>query len=177
MIAGARHADIGRGLYWRIARIHMYYGMCARSTYQILHDIVLVDSSPELHRHEYTMATSSECDLTTTAASKGASSHITPDRRKRAFRNLVSGVAEHLEKQEVNDICWQMDLPDFLQEKPALETLKWLVRQGKCSESDVQPLVQLLKDIHREDLAERVETFQKKFGKDLSITVALVYKS
>lgn len=112
------------------------------------------------------MATSSECDLMTTATSKGASSHITPDRRKRAFRNLVSGVAERLEKQEVNDICWQMDLPDFLQEKPALETLKWLVRKGKCSETYVQPLVQVLKDVHREDLAERVETFQKEFGKD-----------
>ena len=91
------------------------------------------------------MATSSECDLMTTAALKSTSSHITPDHCKCAFRNLVSGVAEHLKKQEVNDICWQMDFPDFLQDKPALETLKWLVRQGKCSESDIQPLVQLLK--------------------------------
>lgn len=110
------------------------------------------------------MATSSECDLTTTAASKGV--HITP---KRAFKNLVRDVAERLEDKEATDICWQMELPKWLEEKPVLEVLKWLISHGKCSETNVQPLVELFKDINRKDLAGRVEDFQKEFGKDLRV--------
>lgn len=97
------------------------------------------------------MATPSRCDLT-----------------KRAFKNLIRDVAERLEDKEVKDICWQMDLPKCLEEKPALEVMKWLLSHGKCSVTNAQPLVELFKDIQRKDLAERVENFQKEFGKDLS---------
>ena len=114
------------------------------------------------------MATSSECDLTTIAMSKGIC--ITPDRRKHAFKSLVSDIAERLENKDVKNICWQMELPNSLEKKAALEALKWLVKHGRCSDTDIQPLAQLLKDIRREDLAGRVETFQKEFGKDHVIT-------
>ena len=109
--------------------------------------------------HGDTMATSSECDLTSL---KGV--HITP---KRAFKNLMRDVAERLEDKEAKDICWQMELPKLLEEKPALEVLRWLIDHGKCSETNAQPLVELFKDIRREDLAGRVEDFQKEFGKDM----------
>ena len=118
------------------------------------------------HSHRLQMAASSECDLTITAASKGT--YSTPDHRARArtFKSLVSDLAERLESKDVKKICWQLDLPPSLQEKTALEALMWLVKHGKCSEINIQPLVQLLKDIHREELAGRVETFQNEFGKN-----------
>ena len=46
-------------------------------------------------------------------------------------------------------------------------SLRWLIDHGKCSETNAQPLVELFKDIRREDLAGRVEDFQKEFGKDM----------
>lgn len=86
------------------------------------------------------------------------------DRRKREFRSLVSDIAEHLDDNNVKSIIWQEQLPSSLTGKTSLDVLQYLYKHGKFSESKVAPLVQLLKDIHREDLTSKVDTFLEKYG-------------
>ena len=86
------------------------------------------------------------------------------DRRKRAFRSLVSDIAQHLDNNNVKDINWQEGVPASLQDRPALDVLQYLHRRGVYNEHEVRPLVQLLKDIHREDLIGLVDAFREQFG-------------
>ena len=86
------------------------------------------------------------------------------NRRKQHFRSLVSDIAEHLDASDVDKIIWQKELPQKMKDKPALAVLEWLYSHGDYSISDVRPLAQLLKDIHREDITEKVESYQEKFG-------------
>ena len=116
-------------------------------------------------------STASKCSTTSNAviANRNTTSIglaiLHDNRRTHAFKSLVSDVAEHLDNKDVKNICWQMDAPNSMQEKTALEVLTWLVKHGKFSEVEVRPLAELLKDIHREDLTGRVETFWEEFGK------------
>ena len=86
------------------------------------------------------------------------------DRRKREFRSLVSDIAEHLDDSNVRSIIWQEQLPSSLTGKPPLDVLQYLYEHGRFSECRVAPLAQLLKDIHREDLASKVDAFWERFG-------------
>ena len=95
---------------------------------------------------------------------------VTEDRRNHAFRSLVSDIAERLSDSDIQNIIWQQDVPSAssLQNKglnSALEVLEYLYKNGVYTEYEVRPLAQLLKDIHREDLISRVDTFWKQFGK------------
>lgn len=91
---------------------------------------------------------------------------ISEDRRNHAFRSLVSDIAERLSDSDIQKIIWQQDVPSSLQNKvTALEVLEYLYKHGHYTEHEVRPLAQLLKDIHREDLTSRVDTFWKQFGK------------
>lgn len=91
---------------------------------------------------------------------------ISEDRRRHAFRSLVSDIAEHLSDSDIKGILWYQDIPSSLQNKTALEVLEYLYKHGVYTEREVRPLAQLLKDIHREDLTNRVDTFWKQFGED-----------
>ena len=90
---------------------------------------------------------------------------VSEDRRKHAFRSLVSDVAEHLSDTDIKNIIWHKEVPTSLRTKTALEILEYLYKHGVYTEYEVRPLAQLLKDIHREDLTSRVDTFWKQFGK------------
>ena len=87
-----------------------------------------------------------------------------PNRRKQHFRSLVSDIAEHLDARDVDKIIWQKELPQKMKDKPALAVLEWLYSHGDYSMDEVRPLAQLLKAIHREDITEKVESYQEKFG-------------
>ena len=90
---------------------------------------------------------------------------VSEDRRNHAFRSLVSDIAERLSDSDIQNIIWQQDVPSSLQNKvSALEVLEYLYKNGVYTEHEVRPLAQLLKDIHREDLTSRVDTFWKQFG-------------
>lgn len=86
------------------------------------------------------------------------------DRRKREFRSLVGDISEHLEPKDIKNIVWQERLPSSLREKSALDVLEHLYKHGKFSEYEMRPLAQLLKDIHREDLTDKVDAFWDQFG-------------
>ena len=94
---------------------------------------------------------------------------VSEDRRNRvyhSFRSLVSDIAERLNDSDIQNIIWQQDVsPSSLQNNvTALEVLEYLYKHGVYTEREVRPLAQLLKDIHREDLTSRVDTFWKQFG-------------
>ena len=93
-----------------------------------------------------------------------ASIETESNRRKQHFRCLVSDIAEHLDTSDVDKIIWQKELPQKMKDKPALAVLEWLYSHGVYSTDEVRPLAQLLKDIHREDITEKVESYQEKFG-------------
>ena len=114
------------------------------------------------------MATSSEYGATSnairTANNTAAIGFPQENRRKSAFKSLVSDVADQLGSKEVTDICWHKDVHLSSKERLPLDVLMWLVKHGTFSENEVRPLAQLLKDIHREDLIARVEKFEEEFG-------------
>lgn len=93
-----------------------------------------------------------------------ASIEAESNRRKQHFRSLVSDIAEHLDASDVDKIIWQKELPQKMKDKPALAVLEWLYSHGEYFMDEVRPLAQLLKAIHREDITEKVESYQEKFG-------------
>lgn len=86
------------------------------------------------------------------------------NRRNQQFRRLVSDIAEHLDKSDVDKIIWQKELPQKMKDKPALEVLQYLYKNGHFTMDELRPLTQLLKEIHRGDITEKVESYQEKFG-------------
>lgn len=93
-----------------------------------------------------------------------ASIEAESNRRKQHFRSLVSDIAEHLDASDVDKIIWQKELPQKMKDKPALAVLEWLYSHGEYSMDEVRPLAQLLKAIHREDITEKVDSYQELFG-------------
>ena len=77
----------------------------------------------------------------------------------------MNDVAECLSNEDIKNIIWQQEVPSFLQDKSALDVLQYLYKHGLYTEYEVRPLAQLLKDIHRADVAGRVDTFWEQFSK------------
>lgn len=79
-----------------------------------------------------------------------------------AFRKLISDVSEHLLPEEVKKCSFLRGLPqDGTQ--TALDTLSYLIKIGKFSHSNVEPLVSLLKDVNRHDLVSTlVEPYKEE---------------
>ena len=94
----------------------------------------------------------------------GQSIEADSGRRSQHFRKLISDIAEHLDKNDVDKIIWQKELPQKMKDKPALSVLEYLYKKGDFAIGDLRPLTHLLKEIHREDLTGMVELFQEKFG-------------
>ena len=99
-----------------------------------------------------------------------ASGPMSEDRRKRAFRRLVSDIADSLDDINTRNLHWQVQAPSSLKDKSALDILEHLYKRGSFTEYEVRPLQQLLKDIHREDLTSRVDGFLEEFGEEISVT-------
>lgn len=98
-------------------------------------------------------------------------------RRNQQFRRLVSDIAEHLNKNDVDNIVWQKELPQKMKGEPALAVLEWLYNHGEFSMDELRPLTQLLKEIHREDVTGKVESYQEMFGKLLINNYNYLYYS
>ena len=86
--------------------------------------------------------------------------------RYQGYKTLIQNVAERLGPEDVRSISFNQDLPDIhRQPATALEVLQQLERHGLFSHVKIQPLSDLLKDIHRNDLVNKhVEPYQTKYG-------------
>ena len=84
--------------------------------------------------------------------------------RGQQFRKLVSDMADHLDKNDVQKIIWQKELPKKMKESSPLNVLEYLYSRGEFTATELRPLSQLLQAIGREDLMGRVESYQEKFG-------------
>ena len=86
--------------------------------------------------------------------------------RYQAYKTLIHDLADHLGKDNVAAIVFNQNLPDGMKQLSALDVLSQLERQGLFSHLKIQPLVELLKSIHRNDLVNKhVEDYRRHFGK------------
>ena len=73
--------------------------------------------------------------------------------RKESFRKLLRDVAERLGSSEVEQMELFEDIPEPLKGRSALALLTELWKRGKLSSQMTEPLIRLLRAIHRHDLA------------------------
>lgn len=79
-----------------------------------------------------------------------------------AFRKLISDLSEHLRPEEVGRCSFLRVLPPD-RTQTALDTLSYLMKIGEFSHNNVEPLVNLLKDVKRHDLVNTlVEPYKKE---------------
>ncbi len=78
------------------------------------------------------------------------------------FRFLVADVAHQLHEENKGTLIFTFQLPPTFKEKSKLEVLEKLQMMGIFSPSTVMALVELLKSLHRMDLAKFVEKWMKK---------------
>ena len=82
---------------------------------------------------------------------------------KSAFRKLITTISEHLKQDEVARGAFIRKVPRE-RSTTALEMLDYMMQVGTFSHCNVGPLVKLLKEINRHDLAdEQAESFLKEF--------------
>ena len=94
--------------------------------------------------------------------SEGVQSLCT-ERRQAAFRKLITTISEHLLPNEVQKCAFMRQVPRE-RSATALETLEYLLQNGAFSHSNVEPLVDLLRDIKRHDLNELIESFLQEYS-------------
>lgn len=86
-----------------------------------------------------------------------------------SFRKLLTVLAEHMEQEEVVKCCFIYQVPRE-RSSSALAALEYLLAVGVLSHSNIEPLVELLKDINRHDLiSDRVEPFIKQRNEEQGI--------
>ena len=73
------------------------------------------------------------------------------DNRHAAFRKLITDISEHLRPEDVTKCTFIRGLPKD-RSLSALDTLSYLMQVGTFSHKNVEPLVDLLKDVKRHDL-------------------------
>ena len=73
------------------------------------------------------------------------------DNRHAAFRKLITDISEHLRPDDVTKCTFIRGLPKD-RSLSALDTLSYLMQVGAFSHENVEPLVNLLKDVKRHDL-------------------------
>ena len=101
--------------------------------------------------------------------------------RYQGYKTLIQDIAERLGSDDVRSIAFNQDLPahNNHRQPAALEVLQQLERQGLFSHFKIQPLADLLKSIHRNDLVNKhIEPYQTKYGElskfcDLQLYVAV----
>lgn len=79
--------------------------------------------------------------------------------RKRPFKRFVSRLAEQLNEDEAKNIIWQTETRPESGQAP-LDVLVKLYTTGYFDENRTHRLSQLFRDIHREDLAAKVDSFK-----------------
>ena len=89
---------------------------------------------------------------------------VCPCQRRSSFKQMVKDTAEDMGVKDVQTIAFMHDLPDDYKTAPPLLALQHLERQGKFSDSSLQFLETLLKDINRYDLiSKHLEPYRRSF--------------
>ena len=85
-----------------------------------------------------------------------------PERRQSAFRKLITKLSEHLQPEDVKKCAFIRTLPKD-RTPTALGTLEYLMQVGEFSYTNVEPLIDLLKDVDRHDLvSDLVEPYKNE---------------
>ena len=82
--------------------------------------------------------------------------------RKAAFSRLLIYISHRLDENEAAQVQYLGELPDGSTRKSGFEVLVALERCGTFSPSNTDPLIKLLQEIHRHDLAVHVKEFYQK---------------
>ena len=80
--------------------------------------------------------------------------------RKRIFKRFVSRLAEQLNGDDAKNIIWQTEISPPNSGQAPLDVLVQLYVTGYFDENRVHRLSQLFRDIHRQDLAAKVDSFK-----------------
>ena len=77
------------------------------------------------------------------------------------FRELVCWIARRLREQDITELRYMYDLPEWHQQRgstaSSLETLRELQRRGEFSASSPEGLIRVLEKIERKDLIKEVQ--------------------
>ena len=85
------------------------------------------------------------------------------EKRQASFRRLITGISSHLQLEDVINCTFLHNLPRDRIVTP-LDALELLIKKGRFSHSNVDPLVQLLQDINRCDLVtDLVDTYRNDY--------------
>ena len=88
--------------------------------------------------------------------------------RKYAFRKLLVTVSEKLTESEAGQIEFLRELPKSTTRREGLDVLAELRKRGEFSSKKVQPLIDLLQEIKRHDIAEYVRDSYQATNPDIS---------
>lgn len=87
------------------------------------------------------------------------------DERNQAYKSLIQDIAERLGEKDVNSIVYQRSLPEPARPQTGLDLLSQLDRAGLFSPSNIDPLTDLLKKIHRYDLVSQfIDGYLQRYG-------------
>lgn len=87
------------------------------------------------------------------------------DERNQAYKSLIQDIAERLGEKDVNSIVYQRSLPEPARPQTGLDLLSQLDRAGLFSPSNIDPLIDLLKKIHRYDLVSQfIDGYLQHYG-------------
>ena len=92
-----------------------------------------------------------------------ASDYVAPSQAFRVF--MLQEICQHLTPNDVESLLYtnQLPMPDLTESSK--KVLMKLEMRGKFSASDITPLADMMRNIQRNDLAKRVEKFQKSKSK------------
>lgn len=83
--------------------------------------------------------------------------------REETFKNLLQTISDSLGKDDVTSIAFHRNLRGE-NAASSLKILTHLYRCGVFKCDDVDPLIELLKKINRNDLVHSVESYKNEFG-------------
>ena len=85
---------------------------------------------------------------------------LSRESRHAAFRRLISHLSDHLTTEDVAKFTFIQFIPK--KGVTALDALDYLIRKGEFSPENLEPLVDLLKDVSRSDLVtELVDAYKE----------------
>ena len=85
------------------------------------------------------------------------------EKREETFRQLICDLSEYINTSDATMIAYLKNIPEAAPSKTGLELLKELHVKGKYTATRAQPLVDLMMSIKRNDLAERVQQYQRVY--------------
>ena len=95
--------------------------------------------------------------------------------RRSEFRKLLVHVSKRLDESAVSEVEYLREMPSTTDKKRGgFEVLTALEKEGHISPTNTKPLVELLQEIKRHDLAEYVTEYQSSYPGELEKGVGLV---